>query len=130
MRKLGLSLALAAPLAVTAIPSVANAAPTSLTPATVASKPAVAPAACSPSGRVTIRGAEASWSKCTAPGGQTRVIGWVADTAADGRCARVRAVWSGGAVEETLNTCPKGMRRDYNWVHPGTADVRLFTVPA
>lgn len=74
MRKLDLSLALAIPLAVAAIPGGARAAPTDLVPATTASEPAVNPAACVPSGKVTVRGGEASWTKCSA-GGSTRVIG-------------------------------------------------------
>ncbi|MEU5693377.1 hypothetical protein [Actinosynnema sp. NPDC020468] len=74
----------------------------------------------------SIRGARAHWELSCA-GGQIRVSGYVEDTSANGRCAKVKAVFPGGDSEFSEPACPEGNRKHFDWRHPGsTVSVYLF----
>jgi hypothetical protein len=64
-------------------------------------------------------GGEARWT-LSCSGGKITMAGWVEDTDADGRCARVKGIFNGGIVRVTDGACPKGTRVKIYWVHPGT----------
>jgi hypothetical protein len=75
---------------------------------------------------VYISGAEGHWTKCT--GTYTSVNGWVKDTRADGKCAQVYSIWTGGAYRESARACPSGTVRQFSWNEYGSASVYLRTI--
>ncbi|WP_181773633.1 hypothetical protein [Amycolatopsis pittospori] len=57
-------------------------------------------------------GAKAYWEvQCS--GGRVRISGWVEDTAADGQCAKVKAIWPNGNTYFSPAACPKGNRKGF-----------------
>jgi hypothetical protein len=54
-------------------------------------------------------GAKAYWQvNCNST--QSWISGWVEDTAANGRCAAVKAIWPNGTTWFSNRACPKGTR--------------------
>ena len=71
--------------------------------------------------------ATAHW-ELTCKDGKVKVAGWVKDTSADGQCAKVKAVFQGQVTEFSDAACPKNVKKNFSWSHPGSiADVYLFT---
>jgi hypothetical protein len=57
-------------------------------------------------------GAKAHWEvQCNAT--QVRIAGWVEDTAADGQCAKVKAIYPDGFTFFSPAACPKGNRDNF-----------------
>jgi hypothetical protein len=57
-------------------------------------------------------GAKAYWEvQCTST--QVRIAGWVEDTAADGQCAKVKAIYPDGYTYFSPAACPKGTRKSF-----------------
>jgi hypothetical protein len=58
-------------------------------------------------------GARAYWEvQCTST--QIRISGWVEDTAANGRCAKVKAIYPDGYTYYSAAACPKGDREYFS----------------
>lgn len=73
-------------------------------------------AACNTVRHVETSGAEADWN-VSCSGNWVHVFGNVTDTAADGECARVYAIWNDGGVDYSAKACPKGQTKefDFSW---------------
>lgn len=54
--------------------------------------------------------------------------GWVKDTDADGKCARVKGVFNNNIVYQTAGACPKGTVINFSWTAPGTIANGYLTV--
>jgi hypothetical protein len=64
-------------------------------------------------------GGAARWT-LSCSGGKITMAGWVEDTAADGRCARVKAVFSSTVTKISRAACPKGTRQTFSWTYSGS----------
>lgn len=74
----------------------------------------------------SINGARAHW-ELSCKDGKIHVSGWVEDTDANGRCAKVKAIFASGNTEFSDAACPKGRKVHFSWAHPGSiASVYLF----
>jgi hypothetical protein len=84
-------------------------------------------ASCGTIANPTVPGAKAHW-ELQCDGGKITVTGWVQDTSADGKCAKVKAVFASGTTEYSNAACPKNDKDGFTWSHPGSiADVYLYT---
>ncbi|MEU9204448.1 hypothetical protein [Streptomyces sp. NPDC048332] len=82
-------------------------------------------ATCPSSAAPVISGASANWSlRCS--GNNVTVSGWLQDTRADGKCAKVR-INAGNGVYRTKAACSSGVREQFTFTFKGTktAQVRL-----
>ena len=71
-------------------------------------------------------GAHAYW-QLSCSGGNVTVSGFVEDTAANGRCARVKAQFPNGDWVFSEPACPEGDREYFSWTKPGSsANVYLY----
>ncbi|MEO5875296.1 MAG: hypothetical protein ABIS86_05085 [Streptosporangiaceae bacterium] len=60
--------------------------------------------------------------------GKITVSGWVQDTNADGRYAKVKAIFEGQITEYSAAACPKNNKKYFSWAHPGSlVDVYLYS---
>jgi len=66
---------------------------------------------CGESKEAVVGGGEAYW-KATCSGSSMTVSGWVRDTAADGMCARVKALM-GGTWKYSERACPAGTTKTF-----------------
>ncbi|WP_182873784.1 hypothetical protein [Microbispora sp. H10670] len=88
--------------------------------------PAKTAAGCGAIKNTTLSGSRAHW-ELICDGGLITVTGWVQDMDADGRCAKVKAVFASGTTEYSEAACPKGVKKNFTWSHPGAiADVYLY----
>ena len=86
-----------------------------------------AAAACDRPQDVYVTGAEAHWTECH-NGNRTRVDGWVKDTKADGKCARVRASFSNGETLYSGKACPRNNVKEFHLDQPASdAQTYLYT---
>jgi hypothetical protein len=80
-----------------------------------------AAAATCPSGASpVINGAKASWTlRCS--GGTLSVYGWVEDTRADGKCAKIiaMATVTSGPYRHDFSACGWGVRKNFDWKFQG-----------
>ncbi|GEM_PF-3941931 len=73
-----------------------------------------------------ISGAKAYWD-ISCSDGKVTVSGWVEDTAANRRCAKVQAIFPNGDTTFSAPACPKGDREYFQWTSDGhSADVYLY----
>lgn len=76
-----------------------------------------------------LSGARAHWELSCA-GGNITIAGWVEDTASNGRCAKVKAVWRDANPELwkfSEPACPKGDKEHFRFTGPGNeVDAWLF----
>ncbi|MDN3026439.1 hypothetical protein [Streptomyces sp. S.PB5] len=71
-------------------------------------------AACGTEKHVETSGAEADWTiSCSR--GKVNVFGNVTDTAADGECARVYALYNDGSKKYSEKACPKGETQEFDF---------------
>lgn len=73
-----------------------------------------------------VGGGEAHWD-LTCSGGEITITGWVKDTAADGKCARVTAHFSNGDVS-AWKACPEGTTTRFSETHDGALVDAYLTV--
>ncbi len=66
---------------------------------------------------VKVSGGQASWT-VTCYGGKVYVNGWVKDTAADGKCARVKSLIA-GEWHYSSPACPEGTMKTFDWSEVG-----------
>lgn len=73
----------------------------------------------------SVPGGEATWNlRCS--GSKLYLDGWVKDTAADGKCARVTAI-IGRSGERHAKACTAGTTTNFHWSGEGnSAQVRLY----
>lgn len=75
-----------------------------------------------------INGASAGWTlRCS--GNNVTVSGWLQDTRADGKCAKVRINASKNGAYKPKTACSSGVREQFTFTFNGTktAQVRLAT---
>ncbi|MEU3975763.1 hypothetical protein [Streptomyces bacillaris] len=87
--------------------------------------PAASAASCPSSWEPTISGAKGKWTlRCA--GKDVVVSGWIEDTRADGKCARVHSIGGNGS-EHQKQACGKGNRASFEWryYNTDTAHIRL-----
>jgi hypothetical protein len=73
-----------------------------------------------------VTGAKAYW-EINCRGGNATITGWVEDTKADGKCAKVTAVINGDEVRSNA-ACPKGDREEFSWTSRGSSiTAELYT---
>lgn len=65
-------------------------------------------------------GARAYW-QISCQGGNVTMSGWVEDIAKDGRCGKVKAVFSDGTTVFSNGACPKGDRENFSWTRSGSS---------
>lgn len=82
---------------------------------------------CGQSFNPSVSGGKASWT-LTCSGGKVTMSGWVEDTNADGKCARVKGVFNNNITYQTAGACPKGTRVSFSWTAPGTIANGYLTV--
>lgn len=82
---------------------------------------------CGDSFHPSVGGGEAYWT-LLCHDGHIRMKGWVKDTRADGKCARVKAVFNNNVVHQSSGACPKGTIVQFDWKHPGTIADGYLTV--
>lgn len=86
---------------------------------TASAAPARPLGGCGSSQNPTTSGGRASWT-VSCSGGNVTLAGSVTDTAADGKCAQVRAQFpSTGAAFFSAKACPSGTTKYYSWTQPG-----------
>jgi hypothetical protein len=71
-------------------------------------------AKCDTEAHVETSGAEADWT-ISCSNGKVDVFGNVTDTAADGECARVYAVYNDGSKQYSGKACPKGETKEFDF---------------
>jgi hypothetical protein len=72
-----------------------------------ADSPITIQASCGTTLSPVVSGGRASWTvQCTST--QVRITGWVRDTSADGKCARVQARYPDGSTWTSASACPSG----------------------
>ncbi|MDP5314390.1 hypothetical protein [Streptomyces poriferorum] len=84
-------------------------------------------ATCPSSASPVINGASAGWTlRCS--GNNVTVSGWLQDTRADGKCAKVR-INAGNGAYKPKTACSSGVREQFTFTFNGTktAQVRLAT---
>jgi hypothetical protein len=85
---------------------------------------------CGDSFHPKVNGGEAAWS-LSCHGGVITISGWVRDTRADGRCARVRVHMPNGDVHYSQRACPRGRQHNFTFSgRGGIIDAYLETIPA
>jgi hypothetical protein len=81
---------------------------------------------CDDSFHPSISGGEAAWNLVCASGGIT-IGGWVKDTAADGKCAYIKAFAGNGDSRVPLaKACPKGTVTQFSWRVNNTSEIRAY----
>ncbi|MFI5492379.1 hypothetical protein [Actinoplanes sp. NPDC051859] len=68
-----------------------------------------------------VGGGKAAWSIHCTPDGRMRIIGWVRDDTADGKCAGVWAYASNGENMALRKACPQGTVTNFDWRTNGPA---------
>ncbi|AXB41590.1 hypothetical protein A4R43_02845 [Amycolatopsis albispora] len=87
-------------------------APTASADATESSGPITVLGTCGQTFAPSTSGAKAYWEvQCSS--GRVRISGWVEDTASDGQCAKVKAIWPNGNTYFSPAACPKGNRKSF-----------------
>lgn len=71
-------------------------------------------ASCGATFNPVISGARAYWQVNCPRRGKVNISGWVQDTAANGRCAKVRAIYEDGSTWFSPAACPKGQRKNFS----------------
>lgn len=92
---------------------------TPISPAHAAVQSPALLATCPDTFNVKVSGGEASWT-VTCYGGKVYVDGWVKDTAADGKCARVKSLIA-GVWHYSAAACPNGDRETFSWSKIGNS---------
>jgi hypothetical protein len=76
---------------------------------------------------VKVDGGEASWTISCNNGTDARITGWVRDTKADGKCARIKAFSDNGKSQVPLaEACGKGTDKKFDWMAEGARDIRAY----
>ncbi len=74
----------------------------------------------------SVTGGKASWT-LSCSGNNITIAGWVEDTKADGKCARVTAYFSNSETT-TWKACPAGTRTNFSATKPGSLIDAYLTV--
>lgn len=84
-------------------------------------QPAGVLAKCNSEHHVETSGGDADWTiNCS--GGKVDVFGNVTDTAADGECARVYAVYNDGTKQYSSKACPEGETQEFDFTAKSYSD--------
>ncbi|MFV2085570.1 hypothetical protein [Micromonospora sp. LOL_021] len=76
---------------------------------------------------VTVDGGAASWNISCTFGTDARIEGFVEDTDADGKCARIKAFADNGQSRVPLaSACPKGTRTNFDWTTDGAENIDAY----
>jgi hypothetical protein len=80
---------------------------------------------------VEVDGGLASWTITCTNGTDAQITGTVKDTAADGKCAYIKAFANTGASKVPLaKACPKGTVTKFDWKVPGAVDIAAYLFTA
>jgi invasion protein IalB len=90
----------------------------------MATAPTAAAASCPSSWEPTVPGAKGKWT-LSCKNGALSINGWIEDTRADGRCARLQIETAKG-TRETITACGKGTRTNFQKVYRNESSATLL----